>query len=241
MGTSPDQLRQDIERTRAGLTHNVDTLAEKVSPSAVAHRRARDVRGAVSGIKERVMGASDTASPGTSIHDKASGIGSSLSERASSVQDSVASAPTALRHKTQGSPLAAGIVAFGAGLLVSSMLPASDREQQAAVALKERAQPLAEEQAQQLKESLAPMAQDAVDQVKSTAQDAAAATKAEAAGAAGEVADHARDAAGATKADVADHAAETKEELKTDSKGRTVYPSDPLVEMSAPTHPNVVR
>jgi hypothetical protein len=122
MGTSPDQLRNEIEQTRAGLTHNVDTLAEKVSPSAVAHRRAADAKGALAGVKDKVMGSSHTAGghlsdTGSAIGDKASDIGSALSDRASSVGDSVAAAPGAVRDRAQGNPLAAGIIAFGAGLL----------------------------------------------------------------------------------------------------------------------------
>jgi hypothetical protein len=254
MGTSPDQLREDIEQTRAELTHNVDTLAEKVSPSAVAHRRVEDAKGALSGVKEKVMGSSQTAGShlsdaGSALSDKASGIGSSLSDRASSVGDSVTSAPGAMKQRAQGNPLAAGIIAFGAGLLVSSLIPASQKEQHAALALKDKAEPLtnqvkdeAKQQAQQMKESLAPVAQDAVEQVKSTAQDAAATTKEHASSAAGEVADHAKSAASDTKVDVADHAADAKDELKSGSgSGETVYPSDPLVETEAPTHPNFVH
>ena len=246
MGTSPDQLRNDIERTRAGLTHNVDTLADKVSPSSVAHRRVEDAKGAMTGIKDRVMGAADnvrdqSSDAGSALSDKASDLSSSLSDHAASVHDSVTAAPGAVRTRTQGNPLAAGIIAFGAGLLVSSLLPASDREQQAALALKEKAQPLAKEQAQQLKDSITPIAHDAVDQVKATAQDAAATTKEQATSAASEVADHARSAAADTRADVADHAADAKAEVTPDDSGATVYPSDPLVETPAPTHPNFVH
>jgi hypothetical protein len=41
MGTSPEQLRADIEETRARLTEDLDRLAERVSPRQVV-RRAGD-------------------------------------------------------------------------------------------------------------------------------------------------------------------------------------------------------
>jgi len=177
MGTSPDELKQNIEETRAGLTHNVDTLAEKVSPSSIASRRMDDARGAVTSVKDRVMG-----------------TGSALTDRASAVTDSVSSAPDAVRAKASGSPLAAGVIAFGAGLLISSLMPATEREQHAATALKEKAEPLTNQateevkaQAQQLKEAITPAAQDAAQQVKSTAQEAATTTKEHATSAAQDV------------------------------------------------------
>lgn len=206
MGTSPDELKQDIEETRAELAHNVDTLAEKVSPTAVAGRRVDDARNAVSGIKDKVMGS-------------AHGASGQLSDTASSVGDSISSAPGAVKTKATGNPLAAGVIAFGVGLLVSSLLPSSDREQQAAVALKEKAEPLtnqakeeAKAQTQQLREALTPAAQEAASQVKSTATDAAQQTKEQATSAVGEVTGHARDAVSETRSDVADHAAQAREE-----------------------------
>jgi gas vesicle protein len=206
MATTPDQLRDQIEATRAGMTHNVDVLADKVSPSAIAGRQLDNVHGAVSGVKDMVMGAAHTG-------------GSSVSERAGSVGDALSGTPETVRAKAQGNPLAAGLIAFAAGLLVSSLLPSSEPEQHAAVALKEKAELLTSQLAeegksagQQLKEALQPAAQDAVAQVKSTAGDAVAATKEHATAAATEVADHAKGAATDTKDDLADHAAAVKEQ-----------------------------
>ena len=263
MGTSPDQLRDEIEQTRADLTHNVDTLAEKVNPSSVAQRRVSDARDAVSGIKDKVMGGTHSAgehasAAGSTISDKVSdkvaSLGDSLSGRTSSMEDRVSGAPGAARTKAQGNPFAAGMIAFGAGLLVSSLLPASQREQQAAVALKDKVEPLtdqvkegAKQQAQQLKESLVPTAQDAVSQVKSTAQEGIAATKEHATSAAGDVADHAKGAAADTKADVADHAASAKSEIASASQpdnlapASTIDPVEPLYAPPAPSHTGYVQ
>jgi nucleotide-binding universal stress UspA family protein len=104
---------------------------------------------------------------------------------------------------TRGNPLAAGLIAFGAGWLVSSLLPASEREQQAAAQLKDLAaekgapavQQLGQagqEAAQELRES----AQQRVQSVKETAADAASTVAGEAQSQAADVTSHAQDAKG---------------------------------------------
>ena len=80
------------------------------------------------------------------------------------------------RQKTQGNPLAAGVIAFGAGWLLSSLLPASEKEKQVAAAVKDKASehsdkltaPLSEA-AQQATENLREPAKQAVESIKSTA------------------------------------------------------------------------
>ncbi len=41
----PDEIRADIERTRAALSDDVDDLAESVKPKNVAGRQARQGQG----------------------------------------------------------------------------------------------------------------------------------------------------------------------------------------------------
>ena len=89
-------------------------------------------------------------------------------------------APGAVARKAQGSPIAAGLIAFGAGLLVSSLLPASRVEQQAAEKVKDTAQPMVDDltdTAKEVAENLKEPAQQAMEEVKSTATDAAATVK----------------------------------------------------------------
>ena len=77
--------------------------------------------------------------------------------------------------KTQGNPLAAGLIAFGAGLLVSSLIPASQKEREAADALKTAAEPLTTElteAAKNVAEGLREPAQEAMENVKASAADA---------------------------------------------------------------------
>ena len=197
MSDNPDEIRRDIERTRRELSNDVDLLTEKVSPTKVMERRVERARGAVSSVKEKVMGsATDTKSAA------GSGLGTAqdkVSSAASSVADTASSAPQMARQKAQGNPLAAGVIAFGAGWLLSSLLPASEKEQHAAAAVKDKASehsdkltgPLSEA-AQQAAENLREPAQQAAESIKSTATDAASTVKDEAQSATGDVAGQAK-------------------------------------------------
>lgn len=184
MTTSPDQIRRDIERTRSELSDNVNALGDKVSPGSIARRQRDKVRDAASGVKNAVMGSAADAK-------QASG------ETASSLKDSVADAPNAVARRAQGSPIAAGLIAFGAGLLVSSLLPASRVEQRAAETVKEQAEPLVSEITEAAKDSadrLKEPAQQAVASVKDSAVEAADLVKADSTEAIGDVKDQAQDA-----------------------------------------------
>src|SRR6185436_9986753 len=159
MSNDPEQIRRDIERTRTELSENVNALGDKVNPGSIAKRQAGRVRGAAVSVKDAVLGsASDAADTGQRV--------------AGVVGDAVSDAPTAVARKAQGSPIAAGLIAFGAGLLVSSLLPASQAEQQAAEKVKDTAQPMVDnppETAKEVAGHLQEPAQQAVEVVKTTA------------------------------------------------------------------------
>ncbi|GCE77915.1 DUF3618 domain-containing protein [Cellulomonas biazotea] len=200
----PDQIRADIARTRAELSDDVDALTDKVSPGRVVHRQTDRVRTGVRDLKDRVMGsASDATSAGTSA---VSGVAHSAADRAGEAGHAVGQAVTDLpqraRQGTQGSPLAAGLVAFGAGLLAAALLPSTEPEQRAATSLKESAQPLADEArsaAQDVAEHLRSDAQDAVTAVKDRATQAASTVQEEGTAAAQQVRDDAQGAAHTVK------------------------------------------
>ena len=65
MSDNPDAIRSDIEATRARLGTNVDAVADKVTPSNIVHRQTDKVKDAVTGVKERIMGAADSATSST--------------------------------------------------------------------------------------------------------------------------------------------------------------------------------
>ncbi len=198
--SDPDVIRRQIEDTRRELSYDVDALNEKVNPARVMDRRVTAAKGKMSSLKERVMGsAQDTSSQaqyraqhaaGTvqgaassaagTVQGAASSAADSVQSAASSAVGAVQQAPDTIVRQAQGNPLAAGLIAFGVGWLVSSLLPASEKEkqlaQQAESAVKEHKDTLlapAKQAAQEIGDQLKPAAQQAVDSVKSTAQDAA--------------------------------------------------------------------
>jgi hypothetical protein len=155
VGTSPDRIAEDIADTRAELAADVDRLADRTSPKRIVRRRMDRVRERMSGARETVMG------------------------RAEQTAGAVRSAPEQAMQQAQGNPLAAGLIAFGAGLLAASLLPRSGPEQRAGQQLREQGAELVEpvkqavtESAQHVAEDLKPQAKQAADEVKQAAQQA---------------------------------------------------------------------
>jgi len=192
--TDPDQIRADIEVTRQNLSSDVNALTDRANPANAAKRQVGKAREAAFGVKDKVMGSAQNAT-------------SHASPAGTSVSDTITGAPDALTSHTRGNPLAAGLIALGAGLLVGSMLPASQKETQAAAAVKANASTLAQpvtEAAKGIAEDLKAPAQEALESVKSTATDAAATVKDEASGAAQQVKQSATNAAGEVKSTAQD-------------------------------------
>jgi gas vesicle protein len=179
MSENPDDIRSEIEQTRRRLGTNVDAVADKVTPSHVVRRQTEKVKDAVFGVKESVMGTAD---------DLVDGGRSAIDDAGAAIGD----VPRRLADKAQGNPLAAGLIAFGAGLLVASLIPASEKEKEAAAALKEAAEPLTNElaaAAQDMARDLQEPAQEALENVKSAASDAVENVKEESQTAVSDVAD----------------------------------------------------
>ena len=49
-----------------------------------------------------------------------------------------------MKRKAQGNPLAAGMIAFGLGMLVSSLIPSTEKEREAVSQLQENLEPVKE-------------------------------------------------------------------------------------------------
>jgi gas vesicle protein len=210
VGQNPEELRRDIDRTRQELAGDVDALTEKVSPSRVVERRVERTKAGLSSVKDKVMGTASDATSATTdgVTSAGSAVGDTVSAAASGVAEGGTRVAEATRRKAEGNPLAAGVVAFGIGWLVSSLLPASEKERQAASKVTEVAkdigQPLAEEAEKvtaEVKDNLAGPAQEAVESVKSTAQDAASTVKEEASSSASTVKEETTEAARAVRED----------------------------------------
>jgi ElaB/YqjD/DUF883 family membrane-anchored ribosome-binding protein len=182
MSDSPDAIRADIERTRQELGGDVDALADKVTPSKIMDRQTDKLKGAFGSMRDKVMGSADDV--GTAVTD----AGSAAVHGAEDVKDRVVA-------KAEGNPLAVGLIAFGAGLLIASLIPASRKEKEVAADVKEKAQPLLEEAgevAKEVGEHLRQPAQDAVEAVKESATESFETVQEEAQAATAEVADQAQ-------------------------------------------------
>ncbi|WIM93527.1 DUF3618 domain-containing protein [Actinoplanes oblitus] len=196
MAEEPDRLRQDIEQTRASLTRDVDLLAEKTSPTRVAKRRWTTV-------KEKVMGSASqvgdsTSSAVSTVQDKASRLSDVAGEKAHEAVGTVREAPRAVAQQTQGNPLAAGVIAFGVGLLAAGLIPVTEAERRAGQQLKENSGGLTDQVkdlASEVKDELTGTVQHAAEQVKGTAQEAVQTTKEQARDSAQHATEHTRQAA----------------------------------------------
>lgn len=223
MNQTPDEIRRDIERTRAQLSSDVNAAAEKVSPSAVVDRQKDRVKEGLATMKDKIMG-SDDAHAGhhgdrpltdqvqghlddakgaardaaARIGDQARELGDQAQGVAIDARRRVADAPEAIQRGTRGNPIAAGLVAFGLGLLAASLVPASRAERDAVNTLKDKAEPLVHEAsdrardlAEQAKEPLA----RAGEELRQVAMDGVANVKDEGAQQGRHLADQARNAA----------------------------------------------
>ena len=188
MGTQANELKSDLERQREALGDDLEAVGDRVSPSRVVERRRAAVRQRFGRIRDKVMGRADSAHSG--MTDAASTATVKTGEATQAVKDRLSASPQAVTSATEGSPLAAGVIAFGAGLLAASLVPPTKQEQQAAEQLKpalDEAKEEAKSMAQETAEHLRPQAEDAVARVREQASSAAETVRDEASSAAQEV------------------------------------------------------
>jgi len=165
MGQDSEELTttpRDIEATRANLTRDIDELTDKVNPTRVVDRRKEAAKGRITSVRDKLIGAQPD-------------VRGSASSGVSSVTGGERVA-LGLR--------ADGLVAFGAGMLISALIPAGEKEaqaaQQAVQAAKEHGQPVIDEATsvgQQMAQDLKESATDSAQQVRATAQDSAQTVK----------------------------------------------------------------
>jgi cell division septum initiation protein DivIVA len=204
MTSDPDQIRENIEQTQQNLSADVDALTEKVSPAKIAERRVQRVRSAMTSVREKIMGSGSqqVSSLGGTVSSSASSAKDTVTATASSAADMAGSAPELARERTRGNPLAAGLIAFGAGWLIASLLPATEPEQQMASQVKD----MATEKGRPVTQQLGQAGQEAAQQLKESVQQRAQSVKETAASAASTVTDQAQSHA----SDVTEHAQEAR-------------------------------
>ena len=170
MGESTTELNHDIEETRDRLGTHLDELQDKVSPAAIVDRRKTAARTRVAGVREKALGTVRSVGDSTPSPSDASGL----------AHDAAGTA----KQQYAGAPIAAGVAAFGLGMVISALVPASRVEQKAATQVKDtvqdQAQPLlqdAKQAATEVGQNLKDSAAGSVQEVKATGQEAVANVK----------------------------------------------------------------
>ncbi|MGY0005261.1 DUF3618 domain-containing protein [Micromonospora sp. I033] len=203
MSNDPDRIRAEIENTRSDLSSDVDALTDRVNPRRIAGERVGQARGALTRVREKVMG---VGMDGHGAGERMSRTAGSVRDEARSLgqqsRDQARSLGQQSREQAQGNPLAAGLIAFGAGLLVSSLIPPSRPERQVAGRARGmvgehsaglRAQ--ASQVGHELRDNLREPAQQAAQSVRSSAAQGASAVRDQGRSAAHQVQDETREAA----------------------------------------------
>lgn len=207
--SNPDEIRRDIERTRAELSENVNALGDSTSPSNITRGQVDRVKEGAANLKERVFGAPEDP------HDD--GAAGDLRASVDDAKDAVADTPRKVKSGTRGNPLAAGLIAMGVGALVGGLIPSSRKEQEMAHQVKDAAEPLVAEvkqMANQAKDNLQPVVQDATAGVKDVAQDAGEHVRQDAVQAKDQVTEQAKSSADTVKQDGREAAEQTRQDAR---------------------------
>lgn len=187
MASRTDELREDIDQKRQDIDHTVDQLQNRVSPSRITARGRYRIRRWWIDTKDQVMGNDRSEYPWESgmrrIAEQAGDVTDKASEIATDLKEGVAETPAMVRRQTQGSPVAAGVIAFGGGLLVGTLLPESAGERRIAQRLEPAVADLVEEATefgQQMAEDLKDSTREKVEELKDSASAAVEGVKDEA-------------------------------------------------------------
>lgn len=189
MGQSTDELRRDIEDTRADMSYTVDAIEDRIRPGRVIQRQRNRMSQGWHDMRERVMGS-------------ASELQDSMSQTAGEATDTIKDAPDAMMRQTQGSPMVAGAMAFGLGFLVAVAFPSTDAERQASDRLADKVEPAKQqlvESAKEVADNLKEPAKQAAQEVKDTAREGASDVTSTAKQAMAETKDQASESAAAVR------------------------------------------
>ena len=174
MGTSEVELRHEADAQRARMSDTLEAIGDRVSPERMVERRKAAIGNGVKNARNAIMGSRDYEEPRIAqARDKAG-------DAMRTATDRVQHAPEMVAEQARGNPLAAGLVVFGAGLLIATMFPETDTEQNVVAA----AQPQIQHATEQLREAGTEVAhdaqqhgQDAAAELRAVGTDAVAAVK----------------------------------------------------------------
>lgn len=161
------RVRGEIDDTREHLGQTVQAIGDRVMPGRIIERRKERTANSLRGWRDRFMGTAEN----TRQH---------LADSAGSTIDDVRSSPDALAHKTEGSPLAVGGVAFALGFLAAAVWKPTETERSVVEKVAEVAPDLGAdvgELGRDLKDTVKEQAAGVTDELKSSVSHGAAALK----------------------------------------------------------------
>ena len=191
MGTSTTQVRADIARSRDELGETIGALeqrlaqtkedvVDRVSPKRVWQRKTEELRrrvgavaGSVTGMTERME--TQVATGKSRVKGQVQGLNEQTSAGVSRAKVEARQTKAGLRQRAEDNPMAAGLVAVGAGVLVASLLPPTPAERRAALRLRDELEPVKEQASEvgrQLADEVSSSAQERMEQVKARASEA---------------------------------------------------------------------
>lgn len=188
----PEELRRDIERTRADMDHTLAQIEDRVSPSRIKDRQVDRFQERWDRTRTSVMGTSDhgpqredrVGQTDDRNRSRASDMADRANQNVQQLTDSARQAPDRLEDATRGNPLALGLIAFGIGALAGGLVPATRPERQLATGLREQFEEPIRDELQhagtEVRDELQEHARSAVEETRQTAKGAADRTTAEA-------------------------------------------------------------
>ena len=163
MGETTEGLRQDIEDTRSAMSGTLEAIGDRVSPGRILERRRTRMVGWIRDAKDKVMGTADE-------------VTNHIGEGAHHIRSAPSTAVDGMASGTRGTPIVAGSIAFGVGVLIGSLVPPSRAEQRLGEQARAATEPLKnelQEAGREMVDHLREPVQNAIGTVKETAQDGA--------------------------------------------------------------------
>ena len=161
------RVRNEIDDTREHLGATVEAIGDRVLPGRIIERRKETTARSLRGLRDRIMG---------TAHDTRE----QLADSAGSTVDHLRDAPESLAQHTEGSPLAAGGVAFAIGFLAAAVWKPTQPERHAVEKVADAAPDLTEGVAQLGRDVAGTVKEQAVgaaEELKSSVAEAATAVK----------------------------------------------------------------
>ncbi len=161
------RVRNEIDDTREHLGQTVEAIGDRVLPGRIIERRKETTAKSLRGLRDRIMG---------TAYDTREQLGDS----AGSAVDHLREAPGSVAQRTEGSPLAAGGVAFAIGFLAAAVWRPTETERHAVEKVADAAPDLTDDVAQLGRDVAGTVKEQAVgaaEELKSSVADAATAVK----------------------------------------------------------------